>query len=85
MDTNRIRPWGLARRRTGEDKLGGLALTFADLEACDKLITRTAREQGIPVAIVLAGGYARDVEDTLAIHAAAAKVARFALLDSASK
>jgi len=46
---------------------------------------RTAREQGIPVAIVLAGGYARDVEDTLAIHANTAKVASFALLDSASR
>ena len=65
-----------------EDQLGGLALTFAGLEARDTLIIRTAREQGIPVAIVLAGGYARDVEDTLTIHATTAKVASLALAPS---
>jgi hypothetical protein len=32
--------------------------------------------QGIPVAIVLAGGYAQSVEDTLTIHANTAAVAK---------
>jgi acetoin utilization deacetylase AcuC-like enzyme len=36
----------------------------------------TALRRQIPVAIVLAGGYANNVEDTIAIHAATAAVAR---------
>lgn len=34
----------------------------------DRLVYRYARERGIPVAITLAGGYARRVEDTVRIH-----------------
>jgi acetoin utilization deacetylase AcuC-like enzyme len=59
-----------------EDQLGGLSLTFRGLEERDRLVIRTARGHGVPVAIVLAGGYARDVEDTLTIHANTAKVAK---------
>jgi F0F1-type ATP synthase epsilon subunit len=36
----------------------------------------TALSRRIPVAIVLAGGYAESVEDTLTIHANTAKVAK---------
>ena len=57
------------------DKLGGLALTFAGLEERDRLVMRTARERGIAVAVVLAGGYARDGQDTITIHANTARVA----------
>ena len=32
--------------------------------------------QGVPVAIVLAGGYAQSVEDTITIHANTAAVAK---------
>jgi acetoin utilization deacetylase AcuC-like enzyme len=60
----------------GEDQLGGLSLTFEGLEERDRVVIRTARAHGVPVAIVLAGGYARDVEDTLTIHANTAKVAK---------
>jgi len=59
-----------------EDQLGGLALTFGGLEERDRLVMRTAREHGVPVAIVLAGGYAQSVEDTLTIHANTARVAK---------
>ena len=59
-----------------EDQLGGLSLTFEGLEERDRLVIRTARAHGVPVAIVLAGGYARSVEDTLTIHANTAKVAK---------
>jgi acetoin utilization deacetylase AcuC-like enzyme len=58
------------------DQLGGLALTFEGLEERDRLVIRTARAHGVPVAIVLAGGYAQSVEDTLTIHANTAKVAK---------
>ena len=59
-----------------EDQLGGLSLTFDGLMDRDRLVIRTALTQGIPVAIVLAGGYAQSVEDTLTIHANTAAVAK---------
>ncbi|HEY9249236.1 MAG TPA: histone deacetylase [Rariglobus sp.] len=59
-----------------DDQLGGLALSFDGLMARDRLVLATARQQGIPVAVVLAGGYARVVEDTVLIHANTATVAR---------
>jgi acetoin utilization deacetylase AcuC-like enzyme len=51
-----------------EDQLGGLSLTIAGLEERDRIVFAMARQRGIPVAITLAGGYARHVEDTVAIH-----------------
>ncbi len=52
------------------DQLGGLRLTCDGLRARDRLVIELARTTGLPLAIVLAGGYARSVEDTVAIHAA---------------
>jgi len=51
-----------------EDQLGGLALTIKGLAARDKLVFEYARRHGVPVVTTLAGGYARRVEDTVAIH-----------------
>ena len=59
-----------------EDQLGGLSLTFEGLMERDRMVIRTALTQGIPVAIVLAGGYAQSVEDTITIHANTAAVAK---------
>ena len=59
-----------------EDQLGGLALTFEGLVERDRLVIGEALRHGVPVAIVLAGGYARNVEDTVTIHANTAAVAR---------
>ena len=59
-----------------DDQLGGLSLTFEGLMERDRLVIRTALTQNIPVAIVLAGGYAASVEDTITIHANTAKVAK---------
>ena len=59
-----------------EDQLGGLALTFDGLKERDRLVIWTALTHGIPVAIVLAGGYAQNVEDTVTIHANTAGVAK---------
>lgn len=58
------------------DQLGGLSLTFEGLMERDRLVIRTALGHGIPVAIVLAGGYAESVEDTVTIHANTAAVAK---------
>jgi len=51
-----------------EDQLGGLSLTIDGLKKRDELVFRVAKARGIPVMVTLAGGYARDVEDTVAIH-----------------
>jgi acetoin utilization deacetylase AcuC-like enzyme len=51
-----------------EDQLGGLALTIEGLADRDRLVFEHARRRGIPVAITLAGGYARSVADTVRIH-----------------
>jgi acetoin utilization deacetylase AcuC-like enzyme len=59
-----------------EDQLGGLALTFDGLMERDRLVLWEALHRRIPVAIVLAGGYARSAEDTITIHANTAAVAK---------
>jgi len=63
-----------------EDQLGGLSLTFDGLMERDRLVIRTAMTQKIPVAIVLAGGYAQNVEDTVTIHANTAEVVKDLLI-----
>ena len=50
------------------DRLGGLALTFEGLRARDRQVFESARAVGAAVAVVLAGGYAADVEDTVDVH-----------------
>jgi acetoin utilization deacetylase AcuC-like enzyme len=59
-----------------EDQLGGLLLTFEGLMARDRLVLGRAVRERIPVAVVLAGGYAASVEDTITIHANTARVAK---------
>jgi acetoin utilization deacetylase AcuC-like enzyme len=62
-----------------EDQLGGLSLTLEGLKRRDRLVIETALREGTAVAIVLAGGYAVHLEDTVTIHANTAKVAKEAL------
>ena len=66
-----------------EDQLGGLSLTFDGLMERDRLVIWTALTHRIPVAIVLAGGYAQRVEDTITIHANTASVAREVMVKTA--
>lgn len=51
-----------------EDQLGGLSLTKRGLQQRDREVFRLACKRGIPVVTTLAGGYARQVEDTVQIH-----------------
>jgi acetoin utilization deacetylase AcuC-like enzyme len=51
-----------------EDQLGGLSLTIEGLKRRDELVFRVARARDIPVMVTFAGGYARNVEDTVTIH-----------------
>jgi acetoin utilization deacetylase AcuC-like enzyme len=52
------------------DQLGGLHLTKAGLRRRDALVIEAVRAAGVPLGILLAGGYARQVDDTVAIHVA---------------
>ncbi len=65
------------------DQLGGVGLTREGLARRDRTVLGRAREAGIPVVILLAGGYAHRLEDTVEIHARTARVAR-RLLDELS-
>jgi acetoin utilization deacetylase AcuC-like enzyme len=53
-----------------EDQLGGLRLSREGLRRRDRMVIDAVRAQGVPLVITLAGGYARRVEDTVAIHVA---------------
>jgi acetoin utilization deacetylase AcuC-like enzyme len=50
------------------DRLGRLALTKGGLAERDRRVLARCRAAGLPVAIAMAGGYARKVEDTVDIH-----------------
>jgi acetoin utilization deacetylase AcuC-like enzyme len=56
------------------DRLGRLALTKAGLRARDELAVERLRAAGAAVVVVLAGGYAHDVDDPVDINAAPAAV-----------
>ena len=51
------------------DQLGGLRLTMEDILERDRLVLEEARKRGIPVFATFAGGYARNLEDTVRMHA----------------
>jgi acetoin utilization deacetylase AcuC-like enzyme len=53
-----------------DDQLGGLRLTRSGLRRRDRLVIEAAGRAGVPLVITLAGGYARQLEDTVAIHVA---------------
>jgi acetoin utilization deacetylase AcuC-like enzyme len=53
-----------------DDRLGALFLTREDVCERDRVVLDEARRRDIPVFVTLAGGYARKVEDTVAMHAA---------------
>jgi acetoin utilization deacetylase AcuC-like enzyme len=51
-----------------DDRLGRLCVTKEGLAERDRLVLESCRERGVPVAVTMAGGYAREVEDTVDIH-----------------
>ncbi len=62
-----------------EDQLGGLSLSMDGLKQRDRTVFEAAFSQKVPVAVVLAGGYARRTSDTVDIHCNTAKAARAVL------
>ena len=61
------------------DKLGGLKLTMEGLRERDRIVIENARRLHIPVAVVLAGGYAAELEEVVDIHLNTSAVAARAL------
>lgn len=50
------------------DRLGRLKLTAEGLAQRDRRVLEAARSRRLPVAIAMAGGYGRVIEDTVAVH-----------------
>lgn len=59
-----------------DDQLGRLSLTKAGLRRRDRAVFDALGSAGVPVVVVLAGGYARNVDDTVAIHTATVEEAQ---------
>lgn len=57
------------------DRLGRLGLTFEGLARRDVIVLEQVREVGLPVVVTIAGGYGRDIEDTVRVHATTARIA----------
>ncbi|MCE9602507.1 MAG: histone deacetylase [Gemmatimonadetes bacterium] len=63
------------------DTLGRLKLSFDGLMRRDALVLESARAVGVPVAIAIAGGYGREMDDTVRVHLNTARIARDFLRD----
>ncbi|KAA3648637.1 MAG: histone deacetylase [Chloroflexi bacterium] len=57
------------------DRLGRLALSMEGLAKRDQLVLQTCMDANLPVAVVMAGGYAENVEDIVDIHAQTIRIA----------
>lgn len=51
------------------DRFGRLALTRVGLQARDRYVLETVRQRGVPLTLLLSGGYARTPEETADYHA----------------
>jgi acetoin utilization deacetylase AcuC-like enzyme len=50
-------------------------MTKEGLAERDRLVLGACRDAGVPVAVAMAGGYARDTEDTVDIHVSTIRAA----------
>ena len=57
------------------DRLGRLCLTFDGLARRDVMVLDACREVGIPVVITIAGGYGRNIEDSVRVHLNTVRIA----------
>jgi acetoin utilization deacetylase AcuC-like enzyme len=57
------------------DRLGRLCLSFDGLARRDVMVLDACREVGIPVAITIAGGYGRNIEDSVRVHLNTVRIA----------
>lgn len=59
------------------DRFGRLALTRNGLHERDRMVLETTSRQGVPVVLLLSGGYARTPLETADLHAVVHREARF--------
>lgn len=59
-----------------DDRLGRLSLSFAGLAERDRRVFTRCQDENLPLAIAMAGGYARNIADTVSIHATTLRLAR---------
>ncbi len=57
------------------DRLGRLRLSLDGLAQRDRLVMGLCRERGLPVAVAMAGGYARHLDDIVTIHLQTVRIA----------
>jgi acetoin utilization deacetylase AcuC-like enzyme len=57
------------------DRLGRLGMSLDGLARRDAMVLSACREVGIPVAVTIAGGYGRDLNDTVQAHLNTVRVA----------
>ena len=50
------------------DRMGRLRVSKAALAHRDEVVFSRCREEGVPVAVAMGGGYARDIDDSVDIH-----------------
>jgi acetoin utilization deacetylase AcuC-like enzyme len=65
------------------DQLGRLAVTKTGLAERDRMVLDACAVAGMPVAITMAGGYARNVDDTVDIHLQTVRLAAAFAADQA--
>jgi acetoin utilization deacetylase AcuC-like enzyme len=58
------------------DRLGRLKLTQPGLAARDRMVFDLCASAGLPVAVAMAGGYGRRIEDTVDVHFETVRLAR---------
>ncbi len=57
------------------DRLGNLGLTFAGMKRREHITLKPLARSGIPFVTVTGGGYSRDLNDTIMLHAQTARAA----------
>lgn len=58
------------------DRLGRMNLTFAGLARRDVMVLESCRDIGIPVVATVAGGYGKDIRDSVEVHVNTARICR---------
>ena len=65
-----------------KDRLGRMAISLSGLAERDNIVLGLCREMGLPVAVTMAGGYAEDVEEIVAIHLQTVRTAAAMVIQS---
>jgi acetoin utilization deacetylase AcuC-like enzyme len=58
------------------DKLGKMKLTFEGLARRDVMVIESCRAIGLPIVVTVAGGYGKDIRDTVQVHVNTARICR---------